>query len=74
MLVANAGIVADAALGAHTEANVDLTLAVNFKGPPFTVQKALPLLAETGSVLVVGSSTACGPMSNSRSKAPRRRR
>jgi hypothetical protein len=31
VLVASAGIVADAALGAHTEANVDLTLAVTRK-------------------------------------------
>lgn len=32
VLVANAGIVADAALGAHTEENVDLTPAVNVWG------------------------------------------
>ncbi|GAA3588974.1 hypothetical protein GCM10022295_83170 [Streptomyces osmaniensis] len=61
MLVANAGIVADASLGAHTEANVDLTLAVNVKGPLFTIQKALPLLAENASILVVGSSNSVRP-------------
>ncbi|WP_225827749.1 SDR family NAD(P)-dependent oxidoreductase [Streptomyces naphthomycinicus] len=61
VLVANAAIVADAALGAHTEANVDLTLAVNVKGPLFTVQKALPLLAENASILVVGSSNSVRP-------------
>ncbi|MFF3846861.1 SDR family NAD(P)-dependent oxidoreductase [Streptomyces sp. NPDC002328] len=61
VLVANAGIVADAALGDHTEANVDLTLAVNVKGPLFTVQKALPLLAENASVLVIGSSNSVRP-------------
>ncbi|GAA2130811.1 SDR family NAD(P)-dependent oxidoreductase [Streptomyces synnematoformans] len=61
VLVANAGLAADAALGAHTEANVDLTLAVNVKGPLFTVQKALPLLAENASVLVVGSSNSVRP-------------
>jgi NAD(P)-dependent dehydrogenase (short-subunit alcohol dehydrogenase family) len=61
VLVANAGIVADAALGAHTEANVDLTLAVNVKGPLFTLQKALPLLAENASILVVGSSNSVRP-------------
>ena len=61
VLVANAGIVADAALGDHTEANVDLTLAVNVKGPLFTVQKALPLLAENASILVVGSSNSVRP-------------
>ncbi|MFF4441085.1 SDR family NAD(P)-dependent oxidoreductase [Streptomyces sp. NPDC001621] len=61
VLVANAGIVADTSLGAHTEANVDLTLAVNVKGPLFTVQKALPLLAENASVLVIGSSNSVRP-------------
>ncbi|MFD6274046.1 SDR family NAD(P)-dependent oxidoreductase [Streptomyces sp. NPDC060209] len=61
VLVANAGIVADAALGSHTEANVDLTLAVNVKGPLFTVQKALPLLAENASIVVVGSSNSVRP-------------
>ncbi|MET9591859.1 SDR family oxidoreductase [Streptomyces sp. NPDC006516] len=61
VLVANAGVVADAALGAHIEADVDLTLAVNVKGPLFTVQKALPLLAANASVLVVGSSNSMRP-------------
>ncbi|MFD3843586.1 SDR family NAD(P)-dependent oxidoreductase [Streptomyces sp. NPDC058642] len=61
VLVANAGIAADASLGAHTEANVDLTLAVNIKGPLFTVQKALPLLAENASILVIGSSNSVRP-------------
>ncbi|WP_409062060.1 SDR family NAD(P)-dependent oxidoreductase [Streptomyces sp. SYP-A7185] len=61
VLVANAGLVADAALGGHTEANVDLTLAVNVKGPLFTVQKALPLLADRASILVIGSSNSVRP-------------
>ncbi|MFJ9174195.1 SDR family NAD(P)-dependent oxidoreductase [Streptomyces sp. NPDC102360] len=61
VLVANAGLAADASLGAHTEANVDLTLAVNIKGTLFTVQKALPLLAENASVLVIGSSNSVRP-------------
>lgn len=74
VLVANAGIAADAALGAHTEANVDLTLAVNVKGTLFTVQKALPLLAENASIVVVGSSNSVRPNQQSRSTAPRRRR
>ncbi|MFF2328216.1 MULTISPECIES: SDR family NAD(P)-dependent oxidoreductase [unclassified Streptomyces] len=61
VLVANAGIAVDAALGSHTEANVDLVLAVNVKGPLFTVQKALPLLAENASILVIGSSNSVRP-------------
>ncbi|MBQ1091895.1 SDR family NAD(P)-dependent oxidoreductase [Streptomyces sp. B93] len=61
VLVANAGVAADARLGAHTEENVDLTLAVNVKGPLFTVQKALPLLTEGASVVVIGSSNSARP-------------
>ena len=61
VLVANAGVVADAALGAHTEENVDLTLAVNFKGVLFTVQKALPLLSAGASIVVIGSSNSVRP-------------
>jgi NAD(P)-dependent dehydrogenase (short-subunit alcohol dehydrogenase family) len=61
VLVANAGVVADAALGAHTEENVDLTLAVNVKGPLFTVQKALPLLSAGASIVVIGSSNSVRP-------------
>jgi NAD(P)-dependent dehydrogenase (short-subunit alcohol dehydrogenase family) len=63
VLVANAGVVADAALGGHTEENVDLTLATNIKGPLFTVQNALPLLSEGASIIVIGVRTmACtGP-------------
>lgn len=55
------GVVADAVRGDHTEENVDLTLAVNVKGPLFTVQKALPLLAQDASVVVVGSSNSARP-------------
>jgi NAD(P)-dependent dehydrogenase (short-subunit alcohol dehydrogenase family) len=61
VLVANAGIVADATLGEHTEENVDLTLATNIKGPLFTVQKALPLLSEGASIIVIGSSNSVRP-------------
>jgi NAD(P)-dependent dehydrogenase (short-subunit alcohol dehydrogenase family) len=61
VLVANAGLAAVAALGDHVEADVDLMLAVNVKGTLFTVQKALPLLSENASVLVVGSSNSARP-------------
>jgi NAD(P)-dependent dehydrogenase (short-subunit alcohol dehydrogenase family) len=61
VLVANAGVVADAALGDHTEENVDLTLATNLKGPLFTVQGALPLLSEGASIVVIGSSNSARP-------------
>lgn len=61
VLVANAGGGADARLGAHTEENVDRTLAINVKGPLFTVQKALPLLSEGGAIVVIGSSNSVRP-------------
>jgi NAD(P)-dependent dehydrogenase (short-subunit alcohol dehydrogenase family) len=64
VLVANAGLAVGASLGDHIEAHVDLTLAVNVKGTLFTVQKALPLLTENASVLVVGSSNSARPNEN----------
>ncbi|ACU34385.1 SDR family NAD(P)-dependent oxidoreductase [Actinosynnema mirum] len=61
VLVANAGLAADAPLGEHTEEGVDLTLAVNVKGTLFTVQKALPLLSAGASIIVIGSSNSTRP-------------
>ena len=74
VLVANAGVVADAVLGDHTEENVDLTLAVNVKGPLFTVQKALRCWRRTPPSWSSGPATARGRTRNWRSTARRRRR
>jgi NAD(P)-dependent dehydrogenase (short-subunit alcohol dehydrogenase family) len=42
-------------IGSITESNVDKTLAVNFRGTLFTVQKALPLLVDGASIIMNGS-------------------
>jgi NAD(P)-dependent dehydrogenase (short-subunit alcohol dehydrogenase family) len=42
-------------IGSITESNVDKTLAVNFRGTLFTVQKALPLLVDGASIILNGS-------------------
>ena len=59
MLFANAGIARYAALGNITEELYDSIFNVNVKGVLFTVQKALPLMPDGGSIIlnasVVGS-------------------
>jgi NAD(P)-dependent dehydrogenase (short-subunit alcohol dehydrogenase family) len=58
VLVANAGGGVGGALGSITEEGFDATFATNVKGVVFTVQKALPLLAEKSSVILTGSTTS----------------
>jgi NAD(P)-dependent dehydrogenase (short-subunit alcohol dehydrogenase family) len=58
VLVANAGGGVGGALGSITEEGFDATFATNVKGVVFTVQKALPLLAENSSVILIGSTTS----------------
>ncbi|UQA57715.1 SDR family NAD(P)-dependent oxidoreductase [Polyangium aurulentum] len=57
VLFANAGGGEFAPLGAITEAHFDKTFDVNVKGVLFTVQKALPLLRDGGSIILTGSTT-----------------
>jgi NAD(P)-dependent dehydrogenase (short-subunit alcohol dehydrogenase family) len=57
VLFANAGSGKFAPLGAISEEHFDETFATNVKGLLFTVQKALPLLAEGGSIILTGSAT-----------------
>jgi len=57
VLFANAGGGEFAPLGAITEAHFDRTFATNVKGVLFTVQKALPLLRDGGSIILTGSTT-----------------
>jgi NAD(P)-dependent dehydrogenase (short-subunit alcohol dehydrogenase family) len=58
VLVANAGGGSGlAALGSITEQQFDSTFVTNVKGVLFTVQKALPLLAENASVVLTGSTS-----------------
>ena len=58
ILVANAGGGEFAALGDITEEHFDRTFATNVKGVLFTVQKALPLLGDSSSVILTGSTTS----------------
>jgi NAD(P)-dependent dehydrogenase (short-subunit alcohol dehydrogenase family) len=55
IVFANAGIAEFAALGDITEAHFDNLFNTNVKGVLFTVQKALPLLNDGGSIILTGS-------------------
>jgi NAD(P)-dependent dehydrogenase (short-subunit alcohol dehydrogenase family) len=56
VLFANAGIGEFAPLGSITESNFDKTFSVNVKGILFTVQKALPLFQDGGSIILTAST------------------
>ncbi len=55
IVFANAGMGELASLGAISEAQFDKTFGVNVKGTLFTVQKALPLLQDGGSIILTSS-------------------
>ena len=56
VLFASAGMAGEAQqLGAITEKNFDALFALNTRGTLFTVQKALPLFNDGGSILMTGS-------------------
>src|SRR5258708_9287093 len=55
ILFANAGISGHVPLGAITEDHFDAIFNVNVKGVVFTVQKALPLMRDGGSIILNGS-------------------
>jgi len=56
ILVANAGGGTFAPLGAISEEHFDQTFGTNVRGTLFTVQKALPLLSDDGSIILTGST------------------
>src|SRR6202021_2472178 len=62
ILVANAGGGSFAPLGAITEQHFDNTFDGNVKGTLFTVQKALPLMKDGGSIILTASSAASNGM------------
>lgn len=64
VLVVNAGIAQFAPVDQATEAHFDQVFAVNVKGLYFTVQQALPLLADGASVLFTGSANGLIGMPN----------
>jgi len=55
IVFANAGLVEIAPLKEVTEENFDKIFNINVKGTLFTVQKALPLLNDGGSIILMGS-------------------
>jgi NAD(P)-dependent dehydrogenase (short-subunit alcohol dehydrogenase family) len=55
IVFANAGVGEFAALGSVTEEHFDKLFNINVKGALFTVQKALPLLNDGGSIILTGS-------------------
>ena len=56
VLVANAGVGTFVTLEQTTEEHFDQTFGVNVRGTLFTVQKALPLLNDGASIVLVGST------------------
>jgi NAD(P)-dependent dehydrogenase (short-subunit alcohol dehydrogenase family) len=58
VLFANAGGGSLLPLGQITEAQFDDTFGRNVKGVVFTVQKALPLLVDGGSIILTGSTAS----------------
>jgi NAD(P)-dependent dehydrogenase (short-subunit alcohol dehydrogenase family) len=55
IVFANAGVAEFAPLGSITEAHFDKLFNINVRGTLFTVQKALPLLNDGGSIILTGS-------------------
>jgi NAD(P)-dependent dehydrogenase (short-subunit alcohol dehydrogenase family) len=55
IVFANAGVAEFAALGSITEEHFDKLFDINVKGTVFTVQKALPLMNDGGSIILTGS-------------------
>jgi NAD(P)-dependent dehydrogenase (short-subunit alcohol dehydrogenase family) len=58
VLVANAGGGEFVPLAAVTEEHFDKTFDTNVKGTLFSVQKALPILTDGGSIILIGSNTS----------------
>ncbi|WP_427884842.1 SDR family NAD(P)-dependent oxidoreductase [Kribbella sp. GL6] len=58
VLWASAGTGVESSLGEITEAQFDATFALNARGTLFTVQKALPLFNDGGSIFMTGSSAS----------------
>jgi NAD(P)-dependent dehydrogenase (short-subunit alcohol dehydrogenase family) len=58
VVFANAAIAEGAPLGAITEQHFDRHFDINVKGLVFTVQKALPLLVDGGSIVLTSSVSA----------------
>jgi len=58
VLVANAGVIASSQIREATEKHFDSMFDINVKGTYFTLQKALPLMSDGGSIILVSSCLA----------------
>jgi NAD(P)-dependent dehydrogenase (short-subunit alcohol dehydrogenase family) len=58
VLWASAGVGEDGMLGEITEAHFDRIFSLNARGTLFTVQKALPLFNDGGSIFMTGSNAS----------------
>lgn len=58
VLVANAGILEHATIDVVDEQHFDRLFSVNVKGLVFTVQKALPLMPDEGTIILMSSTVA----------------
>ncbi|WP_066950519.1 SDR family NAD(P)-dependent oxidoreductase [Streptomyces lushanensis] len=58
VVVANSGLVDPQEFGRITEEGFDRTFGLNARGTLFTAQKALPLMNDGGSIILVGSIAA----------------
>ena len=56
IVFANAGVGSQLRLGEITAKHIDETFDINVKGTILTVQKALPLMGKSGSIILTGSS------------------
>ncbi|HYD26344.1 SDR family NAD(P)-dependent oxidoreductase [Brevundimonas sp.] len=56
IVFANAGVGSQLVLGMITAEHIDEIFDINVKGTIFTVQKALPLMGQGGSIILTGSS------------------
>jgi len=59
ILFANAGVGEFGKLGEIREEHFDRLFSINVKGMLFTVQKALPLMPDGGSIILASSTTNC---------------
>ena len=58
VLVANAGVIAPSPIATASEEHFDHMFDINVKGTYFTLQKALPLMGDGGSIILVSSCLA----------------
>lgn len=64
VVFANAGVSESAPIGAIEEDHFDRVFGINVKGVVFTVQKALPLMAAGGAIVLAGSGAGAKGFAN----------